>query len=71
MSKQEFWVVGGRYSNTRFTELEEGTRAVEGPFASYEDAESVWKKTTQAHRTDACARFTIVACAPNPRRKAA
>ena len=43
MSKQEFWVVGGRYSNTRFTELEEGTRAVEGPFASYEDAESVWK----------------------------
>ncbi len=69
--KQEFWVVGGQYSDTRFTDLIKGTQSVDGPFSSYEQAESAWKTTTQQHRSDACARFTIVACAPNPRRKAA
>jgi hypothetical protein len=71
MNTQQYWVVGGRYNDMSFSRVVDGTQRIEGPFNSYTEAEQAWKAHTNDTRSDACMRYTIVACAPNPRRQAA
>jgi hypothetical protein len=71
MNTQQYWVVGGRYNDMSFSQMVEGTKRIEGPFRNYTEAEAAWRAHTDETRSDACIRYTIVACAPNPRRQAA
>jgi hypothetical protein len=56
-----FWVVGGKYRNTRFEEFAEGCEEERyGPFETYADAEREWKRVSWA-AVDFCqVRYRIV-----------
>jgi hypothetical protein len=56
---QRYWIVGGEYRDTAFTELKPESRTINGPFASYTDALSRWRAMAEASRHDAYTRFTI------------
>jgi hypothetical protein len=70
MSKQ-FWVIGGEYNDAEFTEIEDGSHRVLGPFKSYEDANTVWKQRSEQSRSRAYTRYQIVATAHHPQRPSA
>jgi hypothetical protein len=60
MSKT-YWVVGGEYADTRFSEIAPGRREERlGPFPDYEAAHKVWAERAWATVDDAHARFRIV-----------
>ncbi len=65
---QQFWVVGGEYHCLEFRQIN-GTPCALGPFENYEAAEKVWRKHTEASRSSAATRYTILATATNPRRE--
>ncbi len=67
--RQQFWVIGGEYRCLEFRELAAPATPL-GPYASYDEAEIMWRKRAEETRGEARARFTIVATAPNPRRVA-
>ena len=64
---QQFWVIGGEYRCLEFRELSSASAPI-GPFATYEEAEQVWRARAEQTRGEASTRFTIVTTAPNPRR---
>ena len=55
-----YWVIGGRYASTRFSDLAPGAEDVRiGPFISYEEAKSACAELSW-HAVDECnTRFTI------------
>ena len=56
----EFWVVGGVYKTTDFTETADGSPEERiGPFGSYEDAKGIWQKKAWASVDDAHSRWRI------------
>jgi hypothetical protein len=57
----EFWVVGGEYTGTGFTELAPG-KSLErhGPFGTYEEAKEAWAARAWATVDDANTRFRII-----------
>lgn len=56
----QFWVIGGVYTDTNFHELADGGEEVRsGPFDSYEAAQREWKSRSMANIDDAYARFRI------------
>lgn len=59
MDCNRFWVVGGEYKDTRFTEIKDGTRQIFGPFESYDQARSKWQAAAEMTRCNAHMRFTI------------
>lgn len=57
---EEFWVVGGIYTDTSFKAIAGGGEETRiGPFASYEDAKAEWQARAMATVDDAYARFRI------------
>ena len=60
MSTNYFWVVGGKFRSLNFHALVQGTQQVEGPFPTRRDAETAWRKLSEAHRHECNTRFTIV-----------
>lgn len=46
MSDKRFWVVGGEFTDTTFTELIPGTQERYGLFSSYDNAYKEWKAKT-------------------------
>lgn len=54
-----YWVVGGEYKDTRFSELRDGTSKVLGPFEDYGMARATWQAEAEATRSNAYMRFTI------------
>lgn len=62
----QFFVIGGRYSDLEFTQIIEGTAHVLGPFNEYDEAQQVWRECSRASRSDATARYAIVTNASNP-----
>ncbi len=62
-----FWVVGGIYKDTRFSEPESGAEQWYGPFDSYEAAKAEWGRRAWATVDDAHARFRIEKRAGDPR----
>ena len=60
MTKQ-YWVVGGKYADTRFRKLARGAAEVRlGPFAKYDDAMAVWRGKAWASVDDSFSRYRIV-----------
>jgi len=68
MTKQ-FWVIGGEYQCTGFTQVVPGTERVFGPYASYEEANAIWRQRSELSRPSATTRYSIVSNAPNPARR--
>ncbi len=64
---QEFWVVGGHYSDTTFTALSDGGAEAYGPFPRYEDALRHWTDRSNQNRPVAAVRYSIVVTASRAR----
>jgi hypothetical protein len=62
-----FWVVGGGYRDTGFTEPAEGGEQWYGPFDSYAAAKAEWGRRAWATVDDALARFRIEKRVGDPR----
>lgn len=59
-SHDEYWVIGGRYTDTNFHKLADGGEEQRfGPFQRYEDAQAEWKARSMAAIDDAYARYRI------------
>lgn len=57
---REFWVVGGRYADTRFTRIAGGGKEERlGPFKSEREALDVWRAKAFQTVDDALARYHI------------
>ena len=55
-----FWVVGGIYTDTSFTETaNEAPEERHGPFQTHEEAEAEWRRLAMAAIDDAYARYRI------------
>ena len=67
---QQYWVIGGEYSDADFRELACDDGRVFGPFGSYEQAQEVWRDRSAETRPVALMRFSIVTNAPTPSRGA-
>jgi hypothetical protein len=63
---EEFWVVGGRYRDTSFTEVDEGGAEAYGPFTCYEDALRSWSGHSARTRRFASVRYSVVVTARVP-----
>lgn len=55
----EYWVVGGRYSDTGFTRSAGGAEERIGPFNSEREALDVWRRKAWETVDDALARYRI------------
>jgi len=56
-----YWVVGGEYRDTHFTEIAPGkSEERHGPFASYREAHAKWAERAWATVDDAHSRFRIL-----------
>ena len=56
---QRFWVVGGRYADCRFSELEPGTEKISGPFDNAVKARMEWQRLTFRDHCAATERYSI------------
>jgi hypothetical protein len=66
-AEPRFWVVGGAYMDTHFTEPAGGTEQWHGPFKTYEDAKAEWQRRAWATVDDALSRFRIEKRTSDPR----
>jgi hypothetical protein len=66
--KRDYWVVGGRYKDTKFHEPEGGEEQWFGPFASYDEAKAEWQKRAWSTVDDALSRYRIEHVSGDPRR---
>lgn len=64
-----FWVVGGAYKDTHFTEPAGGAEQWYGPFKTYEDAKAEWQRRAWATVDDALSRFRIEKRTSDPRQR--
>lgn len=55
----EFWVVGGRYRDTDFIEIESGGEKRFGPYQDYACALKEWRARSMAEIDDAHVRYRI------------
>lgn len=57
---KRYWVVGGLYADTGFKHIQSGGREERlGPFATYAEAEAIWRKRAWETVDQATARFWI------------
>jgi hypothetical protein len=56
---QRYWVVGGDYSDCRFTSLEPGRETISGPFADEARARTEWQRLTFRDKCGATTRYAI------------
>ena len=57
-----YFVVGGRYGDTTFTNLTDADTTA-GPFQSYDEAVEVWRAASMSHVDEAFVRYLIVQAA--------
>ena len=55
-----FWVVGGKYTDTAFTELVNGSERVMGPYLDRDAALVAWRRVADQTRGECCIRFAVV-----------
>jgi hypothetical protein len=55
----KYWIVGGEYTNTEFSELVNGTARVKGPFLDRDAAVQAWRRLISETRHQCLARYTI------------
>lgn len=58
---QRYWVVGGDYADSDFTNITPGTATISGPFADMGRARTEWQRLTFRDRLGAMTRFSIAA----------
>ncbi len=57
---EKYWVVGGEYTDTTFTEFAAGVEPTRlGPFDDYDEAQNVWRAKAMETIDDAYARYRI------------
>ncbi len=57
---EAFWVVGGRYKDTRFVETRDGAPEERiGPFRSFDEAKAAWRAKAMETVDDALARYRV------------
>jgi hypothetical protein len=56
---QRYWVIGGRYADCCFRDLEPGTEVIHGPFADEGRARMQWQRLTFRDRRGATERYSI------------
>lgn len=56
----DFWVVGGEYTDCRFEEIVSGTEQMFGPFHNRGDALSTWRKVAEETRSICMVRYVVV-----------
>lgn len=57
----EYWVIGGEYTDTSFTDIAGGGAAEEhGPFSDYEEARKQWAALSMANVDNAHYRYNVV-----------
>ena len=61
MHEQRYWVIGGNYRDLDFNALRNGSETILGPFSCEDDARCEWKRVSFEHKSNATARFLIVA----------
>ncbi len=57
---ERYWVIGGKFRDTGFTEMVAGTERVLGPYPNRELALRVWRNLATETRSVCTARFTVV-----------
>ncbi len=60
-----YWVIGGKYADTRFNEMIEGTSRLAGPFPNRDQALGEWRRLATETKADCLTRFSI-AVEPRP-----
>ena len=55
----KFWVVGGKYRDSSFSELVDGSGRVMGPYPDRGAALVAWRRVAEETRSDFYARFTV------------
>ena len=62
---QEYWVLGGEYTDTRFEALvDDAALESYGPYYDYNDARRDWQARTLASLDNTCVRYRIVPYRP-------
>ncbi|MAI85137.1 MAG: hypothetical protein CMM91_09445 [Rickettsiales bacterium] len=57
----KYWVVGGKYENTKFFEIKKDFELEKyGPYDSYEKAKNKWYENSWKHVDDCYVRYTII-----------
>jgi hypothetical protein len=56
---QRYWVVGGEYSDCRFSEIEQGTEIVHGPYSDETKARMEWQRLTFRDKCLPMERYSI------------
>ena len=54
-----YWVVGGKYTDSDFSELVSGSERVMGPYPDRDAALVAWRLVAEETRSDFYARFTV------------
>ncbi len=57
---ESYWVIGGEFRDTGFTELVAGTERVFGPYPDREQALRAWRNLATETRSMCLARFMVV-----------
>jgi hypothetical protein len=60
METERFWVLGGRYTSTRFHTVRDGELQAIGPFDTRDDARAEWRRLNQEHSPRGDMRFSIL-----------
>jgi len=55
----KYWIVGGEYTDTAFSELVNGTEQVKGPYVDHDTAVQAWRRLTSETRHQCLSRFTV------------
>jgi hypothetical protein len=60
-TQERFWVIGGEYECTAFSNVKNGAPMVFGPYSTRDDARAEWKRLSSEHSSRATVKFGIAA----------
>lgn len=58
-SHESYWIVGGRYKDTGFSQIDGGEEERFGPYHDYQEARDVWRSKSLMHMDDCMVRYRI------------
>lgn len=61
MQNGRYWIVGGEFTSTEFSEVVSGTERVIGPLDCRNKAVKMWRDMSEKERSQCNVRFSIVA----------
>ncbi|WP_343562445.1 DUF4170 domain-containing protein [Kiloniella sp. b19] len=60
MSHSKFWIVGGEFTSTDFSQVVAGTEQLQGPFNCREEAMTTWRNISEERRGECNVRYIIL-----------